>query len=66
MGKGGSREVVREYVQDPAILQQLEAFQRQNAYLLQEFEKLRQAMADQKIDSFEDLERYDRNGAEAL
>ncbi|CAF1141319.1 unnamed protein product [Rotaria sordida] len=66
MGKGHSHEVVHEYVQDPAILQQLEAFQRQNAYLLQEFGKLQQKLAAWEIRSFDDLQRHDQRGAEEL
>jgi len=63
---GHTHEVVREYVQDPAILKQLKEYQQQNANLLQQFDKLRQDMANQNIESFEDLQRYDQKGADAL
>ncbi|CAF1586607.1 unnamed protein product [Rotaria magnacalcarata] len=63
---GHSHEVIREYVQDPAAMKLLQEFQLQNVHLLQEFEKLRQDIEDQKIESFEDLQQYDQKGAEAL
>ena len=62
----GHTKVQKEYVQDPALVKQLQEFQVQHAHLLQEFEKLRQRIDDQKIESFEDLQRYDQKGAEAL
>ncbi|CAF3413347.1 unnamed protein product [Rotaria socialis] len=66
MGKSHSHEVIREYLQDPATIKLLQEFQQQNAHLLQQFEKLRQEIEDQKIESFEDLQQYDQKGADAL
>ncbi|CAF3855765.1 unnamed protein product [Rotaria sp. Silwood1] len=66
MGKRHSREIVREYVEDPALVHQLQEFQKQNAYLLHEYEKLRQDMAAREIQSFADLQRHDQKGVEAL
>ena len=63
---GHSRQVVREYVQDPSLVQQLQEFQRQNIYLAQEYDKLRQTIAAREIHSFEDLQRHDQRGVEAL
>ncbi|CAF4048834.1 unnamed protein product [Rotaria magnacalcarata] len=66
MGGGHSHEVVYEYVQDPALVQQLEQIQQQNAYLLHEYEKLRQAISAREIHSFNDLQRHDQKGAKEL
>ncbi len=53
---GNTHEVVREYVQDPKLLEQLAEFQRQNVQLLSQFQNLTQRINDQEIESFEDLE----------
>ena len=53
-------------MQDPALVKQLEESRKRNTVLRQEFEKLNEQIADQKIDSFEDLQRHDRKTAEAL
>ena len=63
---GHSRGVVHEYVQDPALVQQIQEFQRQNVYLSQEYKKLCQTLAAQEVNSFEDLQRHDKRGSEAL
>jgi small GTP-binding protein len=63
---GNTHEVVREYVQDPELVAQLNEFQKQNAALLAKYEELVKRMEDQQIETFEDLQKFDQKGAEAL
>lgn len=69
-----------KYVQDPAVLaalkasnemnaqlaRQFEVSQAANAQLAQQFQKIVQQMEDQKINSFDDLQRLDKKNADAL
>lgn len=66
MDLGNTHEVVREYVQDPQLVQQLADFQKQNAELLAQFQELSKRIHDQEIETFEDLQKFDRKGADAL
>jgi GTP-binding protein EngB required for normal cell division len=63
---GNTHEVVREYVQDPQLIQQLADFQKQNAELLAQFQELSLRIDSQQIESFEDLQKFDKKGADAL
>ena len=63
---GNTHEVVREYVQDPQLVQQLAEFQKQNAQLFAQFQELSKRIHDQDIDTFEDLQKFDKKGADAL
>lgn len=57
---------MKEYVQDPKLIEQLAEFQRQNAQLLAQFQELSKRIADQEIESFEDLQKFDKKAADAL
>jgi len=71
MGNGGcKREVIREYVQDPQLVKQLEEMHKTNAQLVAQFGEIVKKIHDQgletKIESFEDLKRFDEKSASAL
>lgn len=61
-----THEVVREYVQDPELVEQLATITRHNAELVKKFEELSRRMQEQNIESFDDLVKFDKKGAEAL
>ncbi|KAJ6641590.1 hypothetical protein Bhyg_06530, partial [Pseudolycoriella hygida] len=72
-GGGGStsgHSGLSQYVEDPILLQQLTGFQQRNAELHAEFVKVAERIKSQgiedKIESFEDLERLDKIAADAL
>lgn len=48
------------------MLEQLAEFQRQNAQLLAQFQELSKRIHDQDIESFEDLQKFDKKAADAL
>ncbi|CAF4170038.1 unnamed protein product [Rotaria sp. Silwood2] len=54
------------YVTDPALLNELQAYRKQNEDLMNKYAELVQKIQDQDIDSFEDLEKYDAKAAESL
>ncbi|CAF1159430.1 unnamed protein product [Adineta steineri] len=56
----------KKYVHDPKLVEQLQQFQKQNADILAKYNELIKRMENQDIDSFEDLQRFDRKGAEVL
>ena len=61
-----ARATPSEVRADPQVLEQLAAFQRQNAAMLEKYESLLAQMRSQEIESFEDLQRFDQKAAEAL
>jgi GTP-binding protein EngB required for normal cell division len=63
IGGGGTRT---EYVQDPALIAQLERFRQDNARLAEQFAELNKRMEEQQISSFEDLAKYDEKAAKTL
>jgi len=66
MGRSSSREVIREYVQDPSLVRHLADLQRQNTELVAKFQEITEKIRVQTIDSFEDLQKFDANAAAAL
>ena len=58
--------MVREYVQDPKLVEQLAAMQSQNAALVARFEELSERIREQEIESFEDLVKLDAKAADAV
>ena len=63
---GNAEEVVRQTVQDPRLLELLEQFRRQHAEILRKYEALMAQLKDEQIDSFDDLEKFDKKKADAL
>lgn len=67
---GGRAEAVKKMVRDPALVGIVTECQKQNAQLLTEFDKMRSRLRndglDSKIESFEDLKRFDEKAAAAL
>ncbi|CAF1420850.1 unnamed protein product [Didymodactylos carnosus] len=61
-----SKETIIKEVADPKLLAELQEYRKQNAALLQQYKDLIKKLEEQNIDSFEDLEKFDKKGAEAL
>ena len=62
----GSSPSKTEYVQDPAVLEQLKAYRQQNEQLSTQITAIRESMKEQNIDSFEALEKVDAKRAQGL